>query len=98
MSASVPDTCVFVRVHASVFVYIRVIKSPDAAARIISDASGRVFRSRTFETHYMFFPVFSFFTLLVSSSVSKAQAMDVSASGSVEETSERSPGVCLSLW
>ena len=70
MSPSVPDTCVFVRVHASAFVYIRVIKSPDASARIISDASGRIFRSRTFETHYMFFfsfIIFPYFLSLLSS-------------------------------
>ena len=39
-------------VHESAFVCIHIIKSPDASACIISDASGRVFHSRTFETHY----------------------------------------------
>ena len=43
----------FVRVCASVFVCVHIIKSPDASARIISDASGRVFRSRTFEVYYI---------------------------------------------
>ena len=43
----------FVRVRASAFVCVHMIKSPDASARIISDASGRVFRSRTFEMHYI---------------------------------------------
>ena len=33
---------------------IHIIKSPDASARIISDTSGRVFRSRTFEVYYMY--------------------------------------------
>ena len=36
----------FVRVHASAFVCVHIIKSPDASARIISNASGRVFRSK----------------------------------------------------
>ena len=55
---SCPYVCVralasaFVHVRASVFVCIHIIKSPDASARIISDASGRVFRSRTFEVYY----------------------------------------------
>ena len=53
---------VCVRAHTSAFVPLRlrscvcvcvhIIKSPDASARIISDASGRVFRSRTFEVYY----------------------------------------------
>ena len=43
----------FVRVRASAFVCVHIIKSPDASARIISDASGRVFRSRTFEVYYI---------------------------------------------
>ena len=42
----------FVRVRASAFVCVHIIKSPDASARIISNASGRVFRSRTFEVYY----------------------------------------------
>ena len=41
-----------VRVCASAFVCVHIIRSPDASARIISDASGCVFRSRTFEMHY----------------------------------------------
>ena len=41
------------RVHASAFVCVHIIKSPDASARIISDASGHVFHSRTFEVYYM---------------------------------------------
>ena len=44
----------FVRVRASTFVCVHIIKSPDASARIISDASGRVFRSRTFEVYYKY--------------------------------------------
>ena len=43
----------FVRVCAFVFVCVHIIKSPDASKRIISDASGRVFHSRTFEVYYM---------------------------------------------
>ena len=43
----------FVHVRASAFVCVHIIKSPDASARIISDASGRVFRSRTFEVYYI---------------------------------------------
>ena len=50
-SSSVPIR-VFVRVRAPAFVCIHIIKSPDASACIISDASGCVFRSRTFKTHY----------------------------------------------
>ena len=42
----------FVRVRASAFVCVHIIKSADASACIISDASGRVFRSRTFEVYY----------------------------------------------
>ena len=42
----------FVRVHAFAFVCVHIIKSPDASSRIISDASGCVFRSRTFEVYY----------------------------------------------
>ena len=43
-----------IRVRASAFVCVHIIKSPDASAHIINGASGRVFRSRTFEMHYMF--------------------------------------------
>ena len=43
----------FVRVRASAFVCVHIIKSPDASARIISDASGRVFHSGTFEVYYI---------------------------------------------
>ena len=49
-SASVPiclRSCVCVRC-------VHLIKSPDASARIISNASGRVFRSRTFEVYYRY--------------------------------------------
>ena len=44
----------FVRVRASAFVCVHIIKNPDAAARIIGDASGRVFCSRTFEMDYSY--------------------------------------------
>ena len=44
----------FVCVRASAFVCVHIIKSPDVSARIISDASGCVFRSRTFEMHYTY--------------------------------------------
>ena len=45
----------FVHVRASAFVCVHIIKSPDASACIISDASGRVFRSRTFKMHYRYY-------------------------------------------
>ena len=58
-----PHPCVYVRVRASTFasvclrprpcVRVHIIKLPDASGRIDNDASGRVFRSRTFEMHYM---------------------------------------------
>ena len=44
--------CTSASAHSCVFVCIHIIKSPDASACIISDASGCVFRSRTFKTHY----------------------------------------------
>ena len=50
-SASVPlrlRSCVCMRLRS----YMYVMKGPDLSARIISDASGRVFHSRTFEVYY----------------------------------------------
>ena len=55
-SASVPiclRLCPCVCIRACVCVCVHIIKSPDASARIISDASGRVFRSKTFEVYYI---------------------------------------------
>ena len=55
MSASVrlcSRPCLYVRVRESAFVRVHIIKRPEASGRIDNDASGCVFRSRTFVMHY----------------------------------------------
>ena len=57
MSVSVrlrPCPCLYVRIRESAFVCVHIIKRPDASGCIDNDASGRVFRSRTFDMHYMY--------------------------------------------
>ena len=44
--------CAFVRVRVCTYVCVHIIKRPDASGRMKSFASGRVFRSRTFEMYY----------------------------------------------
>ena len=44
----------FVRVRALAYVRVHIIKRPDASGRMKSFASGRVFRSTTFEMYYRF--------------------------------------------
>ena len=54
-SASVPvcvRSCVCACVRTSAIVRVHIIKRPDASGRMKSFASGRVFRSRTFEMYY----------------------------------------------
>ena len=46
------DADVHARTRTDAFVCVHIIKGPDMSARIISDASGRVFGSRTFEVYY----------------------------------------------
>ena len=48
-----PRPCLYVRVREFTFVRVHIIKRPDASGRIDNDASGRIFRSRTFEMHYI---------------------------------------------
>ena len=44
--------CLYVRVRESAFVRVHIIKRPDESGCIDNDASGRVFRSKTFEMYF----------------------------------------------